>query len=188
MSCVLGRKHGSNLTLLWLWHRAPILPVAWQFSYAMGAALKRKRKKKVNHKNSILFIFIYQQCFIDIHLSASESAWETGRSIIKLPQHFFVIIRTWNILVQFKFVEYQVWSRHCTWLWEWKDSRNMPWRTPYKEYNSPTTSQVLWECCNYVSIEQEKRPLALAKVAGRKLLGSDKIKAIAVTLEKFDNF
>ena len=36
--------------LLWLWHRlaptAPIRPLAWEPRYAMGAALKRPKKKK----------------------------------------------------------------------------------------------------------------------------------------------
>ena len=48
MSCVVGSRHGSDLALLW--HRpapiAPILPLAWEFPYAMGAALKRHLKKK----------------------------------------------------------------------------------------------------------------------------------------------
>ena len=34
--------------LLWLWYRlaaaAPVLPLAWEFPYATGAALKRKKK------------------------------------------------------------------------------------------------------------------------------------------------
>ena len=36
--------------LLWLWCRpsaaTPIGPLAWELSYAMGAALKRQKKKK----------------------------------------------------------------------------------------------------------------------------------------------
>ena len=35
----------KDLALLWLWHRlaatAPIVPLAWEPPYAMGAALKR---------------------------------------------------------------------------------------------------------------------------------------------------
>ena len=50
MSCGVGRRHGLDLALLWLWHRlattAPIGPLAWEPPYAMGAALKRQKKKK----------------------------------------------------------------------------------------------------------------------------------------------
>ena len=48
MSCGIGRRHGSDLALLWLWHRptaaALIGPLAWDPPYA-GAALKNKQKK-----------------------------------------------------------------------------------------------------------------------------------------------
>ena len=48
MSCV-DRRHGSDPVLLGLWCRpaaiAPILPLAWEPPYAVGAALKRKTKK-----------------------------------------------------------------------------------------------------------------------------------------------
>ena len=44
--------------MLWWWCRltaiAPILPLAWEFLYAMGAALKSKKtknKKQTNKKN-----------------------------------------------------------------------------------------------------------------------------------------
>ena len=44
MSC------GSDPTLLWLWRRpaaaALIQPLAWEPPYAVGAALKSKKKKK----------------------------------------------------------------------------------------------------------------------------------------------
>ena len=46
----VGCRHGSDLTLLWLWARlaaaALIQPLAWELSYAVGAALKRKKRKK----------------------------------------------------------------------------------------------------------------------------------------------
>ena len=45
----IGRRHGSDLALLWLWYRpvitAPIQPLAWEHPYAAGAALKRCKKK-----------------------------------------------------------------------------------------------------------------------------------------------
>ena len=50
VSCGVGRRRGSELTLLWLWCRpadvALIQPVAWELPNAMGAALKSKKKKK----------------------------------------------------------------------------------------------------------------------------------------------
>ena len=47
MSCGVGRRHGSDLALLWLWCRpaaiAPIRPLAWEPPYATGEALKRQK-------------------------------------------------------------------------------------------------------------------------------------------------
>ena len=46
MSCGAGHRHGSDLTLLWLWRRpaatAPIQLLAWEPPYASGAVLKSK--------------------------------------------------------------------------------------------------------------------------------------------------
>jgi len=46
--CVVHR-HGSDLALLWLWHRlaaaALIWPLAWEPPYATGAALKKGKEK-----------------------------------------------------------------------------------------------------------------------------------------------
>ena len=46
MSCGVGRRHGSDLVFLWLWHRpsavALIRPLAWESPYAKGVALKRQ--------------------------------------------------------------------------------------------------------------------------------------------------
>ena len=52
MSCGVGRRHGQDPALLWLWYRpaatAPIGPVAWEPPYAVGVALEiaKKTKKK----------------------------------------------------------------------------------------------------------------------------------------------
>ena len=50
MSCGIGRKRGSDLVLLCLWHRpaatAPIRHLALLPPYATGATLKRPKKKK----------------------------------------------------------------------------------------------------------------------------------------------
>ena len=50
MSSGVGRRHGTDHALLWLWHRlaatALIRPLAWEPPYAAGAALKKDKKKK----------------------------------------------------------------------------------------------------------------------------------------------
>ena len=53
MSCGVGHRCSSDLTLLWLWRKlvatALIRSLAWEPPYAMGAALekiKRPKKKK----------------------------------------------------------------------------------------------------------------------------------------------
>ena len=52
MSCGVDYKHGSDLVLLWLWHRpaaiTPIRPLAWELPYAAGTAqeMAKKRQKK----------------------------------------------------------------------------------------------------------------------------------------------
>ena len=52
MSCGVGRRHGLDLVLLWLWRRpaavAPIRPLAWELPYASGVALKKKKGKRIN--------------------------------------------------------------------------------------------------------------------------------------------
>ena len=61
MSCGVGRRHGSDLALLWLWRRAAaaalIGPLAWEPPSAMDAALeKAKRQKKKQRNNSLVFL------------------------------------------------------------------------------------------------------------------------------------
>ena len=50
VSCGVGRRHGSDLALPWLWHRpaaiALIRPLTWEPPYAVGAALKRQKRQK----------------------------------------------------------------------------------------------------------------------------------------------
>ena len=56
MSCGVGRRRGSDLAWLWLWHRpvttALIQPLAWEPPYAEGAALKKKKIKKGKTKTT----------------------------------------------------------------------------------------------------------------------------------------
>ena len=50
MSRGVGHRGGSDMALLWLWHRpaaiALIRPLAWEPACAAGAALKSKKKEK----------------------------------------------------------------------------------------------------------------------------------------------
>ena len=58
MSCGVGHRRGLDPKLLWLWRRpaatAPIRPLAWEPSHAVGVALKRPKKKNPKQRLSIL--------------------------------------------------------------------------------------------------------------------------------------
>ena len=58
MSCGVSGRHGSDPLLLWLWcspaATALIQPVTWELPYAVGMALKRRRKKEVIEESQIL--------------------------------------------------------------------------------------------------------------------------------------
>ena len=59
MTCGVVCRRGSDVALLWLWHRpatvAPIRPLDWEPPYAMGVALKKtKDKKKIVLSKQIL--------------------------------------------------------------------------------------------------------------------------------------
>ena len=49
MSCGVGRRHGLDPALLWLWYRlvatALIGPLAWELPYALDVVLKKKRNE-----------------------------------------------------------------------------------------------------------------------------------------------
>ena len=57
MSCGVGRRHGSDPVLLWLWRRqvaiVPILPLAWEPPYAVGATLEKAKRPKKKKNNKI---------------------------------------------------------------------------------------------------------------------------------------
>ena len=58
VSCDIGRRHGSDPTLLWLCYRlaaaAPIQPLVWDPPCVTGVALKSQRKKKKEALNSLM--------------------------------------------------------------------------------------------------------------------------------------
>ena len=51
MSCGIGHKHNSDLALLWLAAEAVIQPLSLEFPYAVGAALKKKKRGKTDERN-----------------------------------------------------------------------------------------------------------------------------------------
>ena len=63
MSYSVGHRPGSDLALLWLWHRpaavAPIQPLAWEPPYAASVALKTKQTNYVTFKFQSLQIKFY---------------------------------------------------------------------------------------------------------------------------------
>ena len=50
MSCGVGHRCGSDLALLWLWHKLAAVtlfrPLAWELPYATCTAILKKKKKK----------------------------------------------------------------------------------------------------------------------------------------------
>ena len=60
MSCGVGRGHGSDPALLWLWCRpvaaVPIRLLAWEPPYAVGVALTKTKKKKKQQQKRIFQI------------------------------------------------------------------------------------------------------------------------------------
>ena len=54
----VGHRRGSDLVLLWLWHRptavAVIGPLTWEHPYAVGASSKEQKKQKTKTKPSVL--------------------------------------------------------------------------------------------------------------------------------------
>ena len=62
MSCGVGRRHSSDLALLWLWHRlaaaAPIRPLAWEPPYAVGAAQEKAKRQKTTTTTKIVKVIL----------------------------------------------------------------------------------------------------------------------------------
>jgi len=62
MSCGVGRRHGSDPALLWLWCRlavtALIRSLAWEPPYATGVALEKTKRPKKKKKGKKIYRFI----------------------------------------------------------------------------------------------------------------------------------
>ena len=63
MSCGVGRRHGSDPELLWLWCRpaavALIRLLAWESPYALGAALENTKKRQNNNNKNVFSFFFF---------------------------------------------------------------------------------------------------------------------------------
>ena len=60
MSCGVGPRSGSDLALLGLpAATAPIQPLAQEPPYALGIALKTKKKEKINNYKHLCFFSTY---------------------------------------------------------------------------------------------------------------------------------
>ena len=57
MSCGAGCICSLGPVLLWLWCKlagvAPIRPLAWEIPYAVGTALKKRKKKKIINQTTL---------------------------------------------------------------------------------------------------------------------------------------
>jgi len=69
MSCDVGLRRGSDLALLWLWHKpvatASIRPLAWEPSYAESMVLKRPKKKSWNDDSELGGVMVNFMCQLD---------------------------------------------------------------------------------------------------------------------------
>ena len=68
MSCGVGRKRGSDLALLWLWHRlaatGPIRLLAWEPPYVKRAALEKAKRPKKKKKKKVLLKVNWRKKYI----------------------------------------------------------------------------------------------------------------------------
>ena len=66
MSCGVGHRHGSDLSLLWLWHKPATTALtrllAWEPPYAVSVGLKRQKKKEIYWHLSYCFMM----CLLNI--------------------------------------------------------------------------------------------------------------------------
>ena len=89
MSSDVDRRLGLDPALLWMWHRlaavAPILPLGWEFPYAMGVTQKDKKKKKKSVEKYIYFCVIYIEALVSV-----SSGWDIRK--IESQQKYLKIV------------------------------------------------------------------------------------------------
>ena len=126
MSCGVGRRHGSDLALLWLRHGpvapAPIRPLAWEPPQAVGMAPKKTNTEK-NQKNpnkqkptciyqclhTHVCIHIYRMWFLSFlggphpwHMEVPKLGVESESATMGIPAEcvlegcFETLINTWR--------------------------------------------------------------------------------------------
>ena len=70
MSCGVDHRHGSDPALLWLWCRptgaAQIQPLAWKLPYAVGATLKKKKKRNQKEEKNFNMFTLFKDNFVYI--------------------------------------------------------------------------------------------------------------------------
>ena len=100
MSCGVGHRCGSDLALLWLWHRPAAValtrPLAWEPPHVMDEALKKRQKKKIQLLSHLWIIhcgskvvkyFVPHQSFsVNHHISWSFSLKLTWRFTLMIPK------------------------------------------------------------------------------------------------------
>ena len=90
MSCGGGHRCSSDPALLWLWYRLaatiPTRPLAWELPYAVGVALKRKKK---NHGRVWMAEFpVPQVAKVAMKQRGSSRVWSvpvTAQNLLTCP-------------------------------------------------------------------------------------------------------
>ena len=84
MSCGIGRRHGSDPQLLWLWCRLAAIALdwtpAWEHPYAAGAALKRKKIKNKIGSSFLLMEEHFRQTASIQNTRNAKDCQQTSRS------------------------------------------------------------------------------------------------------------
>ena len=118
MSCGVGHRPGSDLGLLWLWHRptavAWIWPLAWELPHAAGAALKKRAKNCFKIIKTIKFINIqivkklynkkWELLFTFLTLKYLSFIYHLSVSII--PIYFYQSVISINISINLSSLSY----------------------------------------------------------------------------------
>ena len=76
MSCVVDRRCGLDPLLLWLWCRlvaTALVPLSWEPPYAVGAALKRQKKKEKKVEEYIKIKCFKPEATLSCHIQITDS-------------------------------------------------------------------------------------------------------------------
>ena len=96
MSCGVGHRHSLDLALR-LWHKlaaiVPTQPLHWEFPYAMGVALKKKKRHetiKPLEENTgslaLVLVFFAVFCFLDFGFDAKSKGHKSKNKQVRLHQ------------------------------------------------------------------------------------------------------